>query len=291
MSDVQTHNPFGGSFEIPEANIAEFQCDGCTLLRGLCNSEEIAGVRSLIAETVAERSRGIPDLSERDTYGRAFLQIENLWQSVPAARAFSLSPRFGEVAARLMGTDAVRLYHDQALFKEPSGGPTPWHQDQGYWPLRGWGPLTMWMALVDLDEEMGGSMSFARGSCHMDLPDFAISDASQLQIQHLVDSGQLEATHYGPLAAGDATFHAGWELHRARANPTSKMREIMTIIFIPDGMTIAEPENIRQANDLAHWLPGCRPGELAASPLNPVVFNRHDASKLRGENNSGQQGR
>ena len=30
---------------------------------------------------------------------------------------------------------SVRLYHDQALFKEAGGGITPWHQDQHYWPL------------------------------------------------------------------------------------------------------------------------------------------------------------
>lgn len=26
--------------------------------------------------------------------------------------------------------DGVRIYHDQALFKSPGGGPTPWHCDQ-----------------------------------------------------------------------------------------------------------------------------------------------------------------
>jgi len=31
-----------------------------------------------------------------------------------------------------MGVQGVRLYHDQALIKEPGGKPTPWHQDYYY---------------------------------------------------------------------------------------------------------------------------------------------------------------
>lgn len=35
---------------------------------------------------------------------------------------FVMARRFAKVAAELMGVDGVRIYHDQALFKEPSGG-------------------------------------------------------------------------------------------------------------------------------------------------------------------------
>ena len=63
--------------------------------------------------------------------------------------------RFAGVAAALLGVDGVRLYHDQALFKEPGGGPTPWHQDQVYWPLATDRTITMWMPLVDLPDASG----------------------------------------------------------------------------------------------------------------------------------------
>ena len=36
---------------------------------------------------------------------------------------------------RLLQTPGVRMYHDQALYKEAGGGYTPWHVDQFYWPL------------------------------------------------------------------------------------------------------------------------------------------------------------
>jgi ectoine hydroxylase-related dioxygenase (phytanoyl-CoA dioxygenase family) len=268
---------FVDEYDVAEETVTEFRRDGCALVRGLCDAEEIEEIRAVIADAVAERSRDVRPLSERDVYGRAFLQIENLWLTVDAARMFTLSPRFGGVAARLAGVDGIRLYHDQALFKEPGGGATPWHQDQGYWPLKGWGPLVMWMPLVDLTAEMGGSMSFVRGSCHMDLADFEISDQSQSSIEARVRAGQFEVTTYGSMSAGDATFHAGWTLHRAEANPTTIMREVMTIIFFPDGMVVQAPQNDRQSSDLGRWLAGCLPGEPAAGPLNPVVFAGHHA--------------
>jgi len=266
---------FVDEHELADETAAEFQRDGCALVRSLCGAGEIEEIRTVIAEAVAERSRDVQPLPERDVYGKAFLQIENLWVEVDAARAFTLSPRFGRVAARLAGVEAIRLYHDQALFKEPGGGATPWHQDQGYWPLEGWGSLVMWMPLVDITAEMGASMSFIRGSCHMKLADFEISEQSQASIDARVRSGEFEVTTYGPLAAGDATFHAGWTLHRAEANPTTIMREVMTIIYFPDGMLVEPPQNNRQASDLGRWMPGCRPGDRAASPLNPVVFDGH----------------
>jgi ectoine hydroxylase-related dioxygenase (phytanoyl-CoA dioxygenase family) len=259
--------------DLSEERITEFRRDGCTVVRGLYSKDEVASVRSRIAAAVADQSKDVAALSERSsTYARAFLQVENIWRTFDSVRDFTLSPRFGEVAARLAGVRGIRLYHDQALFKEPGGGVTPWHQDQGYWPLRGWGPVTMWMPLVDLTAEMGGSMSFARGSCHLALGDLEISDDSQTGGEHIVDEHRLDVVNFGPLAAGDATFHAGWTLHRAEENTSSAMREIMTVIYFPDGMRVATPENRRQASDLARWLPGCEPGDLAASELNPVLY-------------------
>ncbi len=110
------------------------------MVRGLCSKEEVASVRSRIAGAVADQTKGVAALAERpSTYARAFLQVENIWRSVDGVCDFTLSPRFAEAAARLVGVPGIRLYHDQALFKEPGGGVTPWHQDEGYWPLRGGG--------------------------------------------------------------------------------------------------------------------------------------------------------
>jgi hypothetical protein len=66
------------------------------------------------------------------------------------------------LAARLMGRTA-RLWHDQALYKEPSGGFTPWHVDQQYWPMASPHSITAWIPLQPVPIEMG-PLCFGRGS-------------------------------------------------------------------------------------------------------------------------------
>lgn len=53
------------------------------------------------------------------------------------------------------------MYHDQALFKEPGGGPTPWHQDRFYSPLTTENTVTMWMPLVDVPAGDGVGLRLA----------------------------------------------------------------------------------------------------------------------------------
>jgi hypothetical protein len=38
---------------------------------------------------------------------------------------YVLAERFGRIVAELIGCDAVRIFHEQALFKEGGGGLTP----------------------------------------------------------------------------------------------------------------------------------------------------------------------
>ena len=52
-----------------------------------------------------------------------------------------------ENASDLMQVEGVRVYADQALYKEPHGGYTPWHCDAFYWPLATDKALTAWIPL------------------------------------------------------------------------------------------------------------------------------------------------
>ncbi len=174
-----------------------------------------------------------------------------------------------------MGVEGVRLYHDQALFKEPGGGPTPWHQDQHYWPLDTNKTITMWMPLVDIPPEVG-SMSFASGSNRLGyVGDLPISDKSNEALQNLIKERGLRTTSYGVLKAGDATFHSGWTLHGAPGNPTGLMREVMTIIYMAADTRVAEPKNANQHADLATWHAlESSPVKSRSSALNPVVCGK-----------------
>ncbi len=255
--------------------IDELQRDGHVLLRGVCSREEVEAYRGLISGAARRFNTETRPLEERDTYGRAFLQVMNLWERDEAVKRFTLARRMAKIAADLMGVDGVRIYHDQALFKEPGGGPTPWHQDQYYWPLDTHNTITMWMPMVDVPQEVG-SMTFGSRSHELGyLGKLAISDKSDQVFQKMIEDKGLALKNYGAMSAGDATWHWGWTLHGAPGNPTPDVREVMTIIYIADGARITDPEgNSNRQDDIERWMPGLKPGDLAASKLNPLVYSR-----------------
>ena len=253
---------------------ATFAEKGHTVVRGLASGDEVASYRRVIGEAVQRLNTETRPLEERDTYGKAFLQIHNLWAKDDASARFTLARRFAGVAADLLGVDSLRLYHDQALYKEPGGGATPWHQDQYYWPLDTDRTITMWMPLVDVPAEVG-SMHFVNGSHRLGyLGKFAIGDESEQYFQDMIAERGLDVETHGACAAGDATFHAGWVLHSAPGNPSTTMREVMTVIYVADGARVGPVDSQDRRNDLEWWIPGRGQGDPVDTHLNPVVFSR-----------------
>lgn len=258
-------------YRLTDAMVKEYQTKGHILLRSLASTSEIQFYRDAILDGVAKLNTERRKMEDRDTYGKAFLQIFNLWRQNEILKKFVLAKRFGQVAAKLMGVERVRLYHDQALFKEPGGGHTPWHQDQFYWPLDTNNTITMWMPLVDITEEMG-IMRFASGSHQLgSVLSAAISDASEEFFQQFVNSKGYDVTGANKMSAGDATFHAGWTIHNAPGNKSKTMREVMTIIYFADNTRVLKPDHENRVKDHEVWLMSIPPGEMAASALNPVI--------------------
>jgi len=253
-------------------NINEFREKGHTLIRNILTDDEVKTYRTVIEEAVEKFNTEKRKLAERDTYGKAFLQIMNLWRSDEDVKKFVLAKRFAKIAADLLGVKNVRLYHDQALFKEPGGGPTPWHQDQYYWPIDTHDTITMWMPLVDIDIDMG-MLTFASGSFKEGAVfDFEISDESENAYDEYVKDHGFAITRAETMKAGDATWHRGFTIHNAPGNSSDKMREIMTIIYMADGAHVAPFKNDWQKKDHQTWLMGKPVGELIDSELNPLLL-------------------
>jgi ectoine hydroxylase-related dioxygenase (phytanoyl-CoA dioxygenase family) len=260
-------------FALNAEQVSSYRQNGHILLREVASPAEMAYYRPVIREAAYRYNTETRPLAERDTYGKAFLQIMNLWEKDEKVGWFVMARRFARIAAELMGVKGVRIYHDQALFKEPEGGPTPWHQDQYYWPLDTDKFITMWMPLTDVSLKMG-PMTFASGSHKLGyLGKLPISDESQAIFQTLIQDKGLSLEYGKAMVAGDVTFHAGWTLHGTPENTTSHTREAMTIIYFADGARVAEVNNKNREADLKRWLPGLKPGDLAASPLNPLVYS------------------
>ena len=251
-------------------DIAEaFARDGHALVGDIASRQEIAEYRPII-RSIVERMSDEPQ-GRIDDYSKLFTQVTNVWRLSEEAKDIVFSRHFASVAAQLLAVPSVRLYHDQALFKPPGAGRTPWHQDRYYWPLDTDRSVTLWMPLADVDEEMG-PIAFASGSHRADgLGDVLISDATDRRLAAVIAERRWRVWSE-PVRAGEATFHAGAVLHSAGANRSRKVREILTIIYYANGTRVAAPSNPNQQADLEAFLPGARPGEEARSALNPVLF-------------------
>lgn len=250
---------------------ADYQANGHVLLKNVLTHDETTRYRDVIVEAANRFNNETRKMEDRDTYGKAFLQIMNLWEVDEEVRKFTLAKRFGKIAADLMGVEKVRIYHDQALFKEAGGGHTPWHQDQYYWPLETKNTITMWMPLMDISVDMG-MLTFASGSQGLGfMGNLEISDKSEEVLGNIVKEKGYSVTRAELMQAGDATFHAGWTLHTAPGNHSDKTREVMTIIFVEDNAMITEPKNKNQEADRLRWFKGLPVGSVAASEINPIV--------------------
>jgi hypothetical protein len=259
-------------YAIADGVVGDFTDSGHCVVKGLASTAECAAYLPEIQVGLDLWHPEPGPLADRDTYGKAFLQAYALRSIHEPIKGFVDSPRFAEVAATLLGVDGVRLYHDQALFKEPGGGRTPWHQDQNYWPLDTDDIVTMWMPLRNIDPAVG-SMTFIDGSQRDgDVGAGEISDASDTAIQVSVDRDSRSTTTHGALKAGDATFHRGWTIHSAGTNPTDEMRPVMTIIWFADGARTTAPNGPEQELDLAAWLDNGEPGTLAEGAGNPLLW-------------------
>ncbi|MEH0152594.1 phytanoyl-CoA dioxygenase family protein [Limibacter armeniacum] len=271
MDNTETRSILDTPFFLSTETVEQFHENGWVKLDNIMGQDDLQPYRKAIQAEVSQRQKDFKPLQERDTYGKAFLQIMNLWRSNEVIRQFVMAKRFAGIAAKLLGVEKVRIYHDQALFKEAGGGPTPWHQDQYYWPLDTDKTLTMWMPLVDLNESMG-ILQFASGSHrHENKEQIAISDQSNHYFDELVHHNAYSISDLKSICAGDATFHYGWTMHYAPGNIGNRMREVMTVIYFADGAKVTQPDHVHKETDLRQWLPGCQAGDLAASPINPVV--------------------
>ena len=258
-------------YDLAEDEVERFRRDGFVHLRDVLSAETLEHYGDEISAKVEALNTMHLPLEERSTYDKAFLQVANLWTQSEVARKLVFSRRLAKIATELLGTEGVRLYHDQALYKEPGGGITPWHVDKYYWPLNGDLTVTVWIPLQDTPVEMG-PLCFASGSqLFPALRDLSISDDSERLIQEAMERERFPYVQE-PFALGDLSFHYGSTFHRAPANFSDRPRRVMTVIYMDRDMKVAEPINEDQRGDLEAWLVDARVGEVPDGSLNPVLY-------------------
>ncbi len=154
-------------YKLSPSQIEQFRTEGFIKLKNVLSPEVLEYYGREITKKVLELNTLNIPMEQRTTYQKAFLQIMNLWTKSDIVKEFVFSKRLARIATELMGTRGVRMYHDQALYKEKGGGVTPWHADQYYWPLSNPNTVTAWIPLQETPANMG-PLAFAAKSQHLE---------------------------------------------------------------------------------------------------------------------------
>jgi ectoine hydroxylase-related dioxygenase (phytanoyl-CoA dioxygenase family) len=259
------------NYSVTPAQVQYFSENGFIKIKNIFEPAVIDYMNKVISKEVDRLNNQQIPLEERDTYGKAFLQIMNLWTHTSTVKDIVFSKRIAQIATGLMQTNGVRLYHDQALFKEPKGGHTPWHADQYYWPLDTENTVTAWIRLQATPLNYG-PLEFSAGSNKLIAGrDKQISDESQAFLESELKSHAFKHV-VESFDVGEISFHRGWLYHRAGPNVSGNMRKVMTMIYMDKDTVLKTPENHNQQADWDAWCPGAIVGEIVNTPLNPVLY-------------------
>ena len=258
-------------YRLTEDQLSFYEANRYIKLKEVLAPKVIEHFNGIIGRKVDELNNQDTPIEERDTYGKAFLQLFNLWRADDDIKELVFSKRLAGIARDLMQVDGVRIYHDQALFKEAGGGITPWHADQFYWPLETDKTITAWIPLQKTPLELG-PLEFSAGSHQIvEGRDLSISDESEKIL-----SEKLRVNDFPHVIeafdVGEVSFHSGWVFHRAGANQSNQTRKVMTVIYMDRDMVLKQPENENQVKDWNTWCPGAKVGETIDTKINPVLI-------------------
>jgi ectoine hydroxylase-related dioxygenase (phytanoyl-CoA dioxygenase family) len=145
-----------------DALVTEFQTIGACVIRGALTSDEIALLERGIEANLADPGPLAAVASRADDPGRFFEDFCN-WQRIPEYEAIMKRSVLPRIAASLMQSNTVRIYHDHLLVKDPrTQQPTPWHQDQPYYNIDGCQNVSFWIPVDPVPRE--STLEFLSGS-------------------------------------------------------------------------------------------------------------------------------
>ena len=255
---------------VTDTQLQSFERDGFVVIPALLSDTELAEFGSITDAAVAERMQwDSRRLEEKSRYEQSFQQCLNLWEDYPAIRPLTFHPCITAAAASLLRVPAIRLWHDQALYKEPGERPTDAHQDQGYWPIHETDTITAWIPF-DGSTLDGGAMGYVPGSHRFGVRKFVNIFFGDEPYDLLAGP---EARGVEPVFVevprGGVAFHHGLTFHVAQPNRTNCTRRVHTAIFFRDGST--------RGTGFPHPCvdrPGIALGERIESAVTPIAWPR-----------------
>ena len=269
--------------EITQAQIDTYQANGFVVMDEFLTPEELGIWREAVDKGVRERKGRklvVEDTEDDDRwkdrgsfYDYVFVQRLNLWKDNPAVKELILDPRIGKMATELAQTEGMRVWHDQALIKQPWANATAWHHDNPKWSFYSPDAISIWIALDDATYQ-NGCLYFLAGShkktTYVNVP---IAENMSDLFREYPDFVNMQSIA-APMKAGSCSFHNGLLAHGAGANMTSGWRRAMTCGFMPYGSTFNGSQNILSDDQFASYEIG---DELNDDNQNPLVYHRDES--------------
>jgi phytanoyl-CoA hydroxylase len=147
----------------------------------------------------------------------------------PLLREFAAHPAIKNICRDLIG-DEVRLYWDQSVYKKTGKKQEfPWHQDNGYTFIEPQQYLTLWIPLVDVDEE-NGCPWIAPGRHKLGTLEHWITPVGLKCFEEVDDAVAV------PAHAGDVIAFSSLAPHRTGPNlRDGSIRKAYILQYAPDG--------------------------------------------------------
>jgi ectoine hydroxylase-related dioxygenase (phytanoyl-CoA dioxygenase family) len=256
-----------------QSDIDTYQRDGVVLVKGLF-ADHVEALQAGIARNMADPGPYASENLKPGEGGRFFDDYCN-WRRIPEFEAVIRTSPAAAVAADLMGSLRVQMFHDHVLVKEPgTAKPTPWHQDGPYYFVSGQQTVSFWSPL---DPVRDASLRCVAGSHRWPkpvLPTRWLSETNFYPDSDLYmpvpdpDAEGMDIREW-PMDPGDAVaFHYG-TLHGARGNATASRRRAFSLRLLGDDARYVDRPGRTSPPFPGHAM---QPGQMLRTDWFPLIW-------------------
>lgn len=243
-----------GPREVTPDDVDRFWTEGFVVVRRVLDGTVLHRLRDAVdrvgqTETSTDMSamaagltRESPNASSGALPGRplrgSFIAGVDHWQHDADLDWFARESPLPGLVATILGSDAVWLYEDSVLVKEPNTAErTHWHQDASYFQIAGNHICTTWCPLDPVSPE-SGALVYAVGS-HLSgqvyRPNLFVSrEPLPGTAGDIVPDEPTGPTRTVALEPGDVVVHHARTLHSAGGNVTERPRRAVSVRYCGD---------------------------------------------------------
>ncbi|MBL6855839.1 MAG: phytanoyl-CoA dioxygenase family protein [Rhodobacteraceae bacterium] len=258
---------------LSEEHIKSFQDDGVVLIKGLF-ADYVELIQTGIDYNIQNPGRYAAENIKDGEGGRFFDDYCN-WNRISQFQEVIKNSKVAEVAAGLMKSKTVQVFHDHVLVKEPgTSKPTPWHQDSPYYFVEGSQTVSFWSPVDAVTDAtlrcVAGSHKWSKPVLptrwlnedkfykdtvkYMPVPD---PDAEGMKVLEWdMDPGDAVAFHYRIL-------------HGARGNETKKRRRAFSLRLVGDDARYVERPGPTSPPFPGHNM---KPGDRLREDWFPIIY-------------------